>query len=245
MVTFGRKPSEGLERKGYEHRAEDGGTAIANTSLPEEVPVIVVPKQPMGLNRRPRRDGGFTLMEVLIVVAILGMMTLIATMAVSKALKRQRLEVAARQLQSFIEKAYIRTVDTHASVFVVLFPVASDGTRAVDLVEDTNGDLQLSDSDQVLETTLLTSDIVVWTNAWPLIPATFMGKNVTAIACDTMGRAMDPSVSPAQPLNGQFLALTHRDMAGSVPSLTPRIRYDLTMDRLWHCTMSQPTKFTY
>ena len=184
-------------------------------------------------------------MEMLIVVAILGMMTLIGTMAVSKALKRQRLEVAARQLQSFIEKAYIRTVDTHASVFVVLFPAASDGSRAVDLVGDTNGDLQLSDSDEILETTLLTNDIVVLTDAWPVIPATFKGKNVTAIACDTMGRAMDPSVSPAQPLSGQFLALTHRDMTGSVPSLTPRIRYDLTMDRLWHCTMSQPTKFTY
>jgi prepilin-type N-terminal cleavage/methylation domain-containing protein len=67
-----------------------------------------------------KEEKGFTLIEVLVVIAILGIIALIVTLNVSSAIKRQRLEAGASQLQSFIEGAAIYARERSSGVFVWL-----------------------------------------------------------------------------------------------------------------------------
>jgi prepilin-type N-terminal cleavage/methylation domain-containing protein len=90
-----------------------------------------------------KREEGFTLIEVLVVVAILGIIAVIATISVSNTLKKQRLEAAANQLQSFIESASVYARERSTGVFVWLHrdlsPAGEDGWWYGYLIADTNG----------------------------------------------------------------------------------------------------------
>lgn len=66
------------------------------------------------------KEKGFTLVELLVVILILSVIAIIATINVSTTLKKQRLEVAANQLQSFIESASVYAKERATGVFVWL-----------------------------------------------------------------------------------------------------------------------------
>lgn len=196
-----------------------------------------------------RGERGFTLLEMIIVAAILGMIALIATIAVSNAIKRQRLEVASRQLQSIMEKAYVLTAQRNAGVFMVLTPAYSDGSRRVMLRADTDGDGQISsaelapyDSSKYAvgdpnNDAIITSDLVVSSCNWPSV--TVGGSSMKVLLCDTQGRTLDPSVSPATQFSSALISLTRQDMTTSPPALTPRTRYDITLGALWHSKINE------
>lgn len=67
-----------------------------------------------------RGERGFTLIEMVIVVAIIGIIAVIATISVSQTLKKQRLEAAANQFQSFVESAAVFSRERSCGVFVWL-----------------------------------------------------------------------------------------------------------------------------
>lgn len=193
------------------------------------------------------RERGFTLLEMLIVVALVALITVIMIIAVSRAIKRQRLEVAARQLQSLIEKAYVLQAQNHTGVFVVLNATAGDGTRTVELRLDSfPPDNQLSAAELAAgiiasNQLVLSSDLVVSACNWPAL--TVGGKNVNVLLCDSVSRTMDPTVNPSTPIANATISLTHVDMTTAPPKLTPRVRYDIVQDRLWHATLSLPIRY--
>ena len=209
----------------------------------------------MGFNRRPRRDGGFSLIEILVVVAIMGMIAVIMTIAVSRTLKRQRLETAAHEVQSFVERAYVLTASQGTGVFLQLSdPPAADGSRTLTLYADTNGD-QMFDkaTDQVLETQVIPGDILVQTatTTWPH-PNNPAGLTYYLLYCDWQGRSNSasetytgaapiPSAWLPVPLTGPpltapvALSLTHKEMAAGV--LKPNLRYDILVNVLWRPTI--------
>ncbi len=189
----------------------------------------------------PPGESGFSLMELMIVVAILGLIAVIATMVVSQTIKRQRLAAAAGQLQAFMEKAYVLSIQDHSPVFVVLLPQASNGSRTVELVRDSNTDQALSAGDPVMDRLLLTNDILVSNVTWP--STTWGGNTVNVLLCDMMGRTMDPTVSPPKMASTPLISLTRFDMTGSNPSLSPAQRYDLSMDQLWHVSLAGPIQY--
>jgi hypothetical protein len=179
----------------------------------------------------------------------MGMLTVIATVSVSKVLKRQRLEVGANQIQGMIDKAYMLTGQHRTGVFLILTPTYSDGNRRLLLRADTNGDGQLSSSELAPfdasnsatgdpnNDLILTSDLVVTSCNWP-VPAG--GTAVQALLCDLSGRAMDASVSPpAQFTTGGLISLTHKDMMTTPPLLSPAIRYDIALGILWHAKLTK------
>jgi len=204
-------------------------------------------------------ERGFSLIEILVVVAILGMMALVAIVAVGKTSKRQRSESGARQLQAFIESAWMRVNrapsgvnSTPTGVFVVI-PVTNTGTRVALLVKDTNNNQQLNsypiDQLEVPDQLVLTSDVTVMpvgaahslTN-WPTM--TFKGQSCYVLLCDLRGRAVDATLTTPAPITTQMiLSVTHTDMITTPPKLTPRLRYDLRVDRLWHVGSGVPVKW--
>jgi prepilin-type N-terminal cleavage/methylation domain-containing protein len=192
----------------------------------------------VGVSSRERSsDSGFSLIEVLIVVAILGLIAVILTVAVSKALKRQRLETAARQLQSFIDNGYVNTTQQGQAVFLQIGPAAADGSRTATLTADTNGNgaLDASPTDTVLATQLIPGDIVLVTatTTFPSVSGTYI------LECDTMGRAINPTLTtPAQITAPATVSLTHKEM-GSGGNLRPNLRYDIQVSPLWSPIISK------
>lgn len=213
------------------------------------------------LNRRSeKRDAGhpaagFTLIEVLVVVAILGLISVIATIAVSHAIQRQRLGVAAQQLAGFIESAFAKAQTAGGGVILVGVP-NSDGSCTFSLYSDTNNNgVYDAGTDTLLSTQLLPDDTVVQgltlgsfsTFGSALWPSTGSGASkMLLLYCDSMGRTINPTSaaiatspqSPAGP-NAQILApmvlsLTHRFML--LGKLGPRARYDVQVYPIWHAT---------
>ncbi len=185
--------------------------------------------------RRSKRQAGFSLIELLVVLVILGMIAIILTIAVSKTLKRQRLRTGAQQLTGFIQKAYVLASQKSAGVFVRILPVKSDGTRDVQLVEDSNGDQSLEvGSDQVLSTEVITGDLVlanstVSSQSWPTV------GNDIVLFCNSDGLAVNPATG-TQITGTADITLTHIDMQNG--SLSPKIRYDIKVYPIWRPAMS-------
>lgn len=205
------------------------GAGIAR--MPAEVPMA--PRTP----RPPEGEWGFSLIEILVVVAIMGMLAVILTVATSKTLKRQRLESAAQQLKSFVDRAYVLTAQQGRPVFTEIGTVQANGTRIVRLVEDTNENGSLDNTDQELDRETITADLVlqnasVAANAWPTLPSGSL-----ALLCDTLGRAINP-LNGQQVTSGARVTLTHKEMTGS-GTLRPILTYTIEVTPLWRPTSTK------
>jgi prepilin-type N-terminal cleavage/methylation domain-containing protein len=197
---------------------------------------------------------GFSLIEVLIVVAILGLLAVIATVAVGKAIKRQRLGVAAQQLAGFIENGFVRAQSTGVGVILTGVPNA-DSSCTFRLYADTDNSGTFDDTaDTLLITQLVPGDTVIQglttgvsysTFGVNTLPFTGSGSSkVLQLYCDPMGRALNPTGAtlattphtPAGP-NVQIqapvtLSMTHAAMLSG--DLGPKMSYDLQVSPIWH-----------
>jgi prepilin-type N-terminal cleavage/methylation domain-containing protein len=202
---------------------------------------------------RLARTAGFTLVEVLVVVAILGMLSLILTLAASKTLKRQRLETAAHEVQSFLNRAYTTTTSTGRAVFIIVSAPATDGSRTMTLYDDTNNNgVYDSGTDVVMSTQLITNDLVMAnppsSSAYRSWPATSTADTFF-IECDNSGRAIDPpnsstnsSTTAGVPMTlPAVISLTHKEM-GTGGTLRPNIVFLLNVNLLWQPTTQKWVK---
>lgn len=185
---------------------------------------------------------GFSLIEMLVVLAILGMIALIMTVVISKAIKRERLHAAAQSLASFISGAMVLARTQRTSIFVTAQGNA-DGSCTFKLIADTNGNNQLDANDQVLSTQLVTNDIAVAglsvgsipgapTAAWPN-----NNNGTVELMCDSLGRTMDPTKNPpTQIQQDDYLSLTHQEMLAG--TLGPHLRYDISIAPIWNLNIT-------
>ncbi|HUK13894.1 MAG TPA: prepilin-type N-terminal cleavage/methylation domain-containing protein [Thermoanaerobaculaceae bacterium] len=165
---------------------------------------------------------GFTLLEALVVVAIIGIAAALAVVQVNKAWQRSRLESAAGDIQSFLQSAYTYMVNSRAPVFVVMtLSGSSPTTMAVWQNADGSGV-------QYGSTYTFPDFLSVTPSNWPNGTA----ASTKELECDGAGRTLDPSVSPpVMVVQPPTLAITHVDMVAG--SLRPNTVYTLTLAGLW------------
>ena len=74
------------------------------------------------------REAGFTLMEMMIVVAIIGILSALAFPSLSTLIPRNRTKTAARELSGYIQKAKLEAIKQNADCLVVFTEAAGSNT---------------------------------------------------------------------------------------------------------------------
>jgi prepilin-type N-terminal cleavage/methylation domain-containing protein len=174
-----------------------------------------------------RRNAGFTLIEALVVLAMVGIMAAMVTVPVNNYYQRSHLETTARDLRTFLDSAYSEANYQHANV-----------TLSVALDPNNDVILTLAPVTPGHQATLeLPSFVKIALNPGSALPATWtLPSAANILICDTNGRAIDP-VSAQQSRATQTFALTHVRMVDG--SLTPVIRYDVQIYPLWRVTVTK------
>ncbi|MEJ2421071.1 MAG: prepilin-type N-terminal cleavage/methylation domain-containing protein [Acidobacteriota bacterium] len=172
------------------------------------------------------RDRGFTLIEMLIVLAIVGMIAVIGTIVISKALKRQRLQAAAEDIRGILQRVYTQTTATNQPAFVRI----DINNRRIQIVGSTAGT-------PVLATYILPEDISLSTSSvsgvqcnWPVV------NGMPCLECSVRGLALNPTTG-AELSQVETLNVTHADMVQG--DLRPRKVYTISIYPIWHTQVSE------
>jgi prepilin-type N-terminal cleavage/methylation domain-containing protein len=197
--------------------------------------------------KRPQR--GFTLIEVLVTVVLIGMVAVLAVTQINNAWQKSRLDSEVGNVRAFLQSAYTYMVNHRAPVYV---RVQSQSGKPVTLSITQNADgtgtkfATMTMPDYI---TLSTSNTAPGqldaTTVWPAYPvtacpATNMATGGTGVLeCDATGAAVVIPASPVVPpctiptmvTQVQRLVVTHVRMVGG--SLRPKIVYTLQVTPLW------------
>jgi len=190
---------------------------------------------------------GFTLLEALVVVAIIGIAAALAVVQVNKAWQKSRLDGAAHDLQSFLQSAYTFMVNSRAAVFVVLTPGSGSTPTTFTITQNADGSGTLFGTYSLPDFVSLSTasaangaldSRTVFPCACPPGTCTLGSGTPGVLECDPIGRAMNSACSPPAMVTGaQTLVLTHVDMVTG--KLTPRIVYTIQIPPVWKAQLTQ------
>lgn len=193
--------------------------------------------------RRPAL--GYSLVEMLVIVAIAGMLAMLGFQGLASVFKRQNLASGSNDLRAFAQRVQIETQRRNTVSFLVVHPWAATGTL-VELIPDANNN-GLPD-DAALASYTLRPELALSTtsatgqsfNAQWTSPA----DGTHYLECDFQGRALLTAFS-ATPVTAQQISaaatvlLSHRDMIDG--SLTPLVFFTLTINPVWNATLTRNT----
>ncbi len=173
------------------------------------------------------RVRGFTLLEALVVVALLGIAAAIVGGILNTTYQRMRLETAVNDIDSLLESAYGAMVNTQAEVFIGLqkepwrLQVARDAALT-DVIEEYVVPAHVNFSTATLD--------AIQTN-WPAAST----NGPWRLRLDTMGRTTTVAGAPVTAV--QTLTVTHRDMVTG--RLKPPLRYEVRIYPLWRVDVAK------
>ena len=187
---------------------------------------------------RGRSERGFTLVELLIVLAILGLTLTIAGTEVMRAIKRNFLSSTVQGIQLLASRAQLEAQRRSGMVFLRIQEVGKGpaGTLPVELWADADGDGVFDKTkDLLLEQILLDpARISLSTAASNQIQSANWSNDDTTherlLACDTFGRTMNPATG-LQIAATATLSITHSDMVAN--RLQPRLNDQLRISPAW------------
>lgn len=182
-----------------------------------------------GLRMRWTMQRGITLVELLVVVALLGFLALLGTAQLTHIVQKNQLQSAAWDVTSFLQSVPDLVSKQQAPLFVRFLPPAGGAPSRLEISRDVAGgdvlrQLALPPEVAFSLTSLGNQDI-----SWPKAGAT----GVFTLRCDTFGRATNPDTGGQ--LNGEArLLLTHVNMVKG--TLTPKYGFVVGVAPVWNVT---------
>ena len=203
------------------------------------------------------RRRGFSLIELLIVIIILGLTFTLGLAGLNSVLKRQRLGSAAAELSTLAGRALTEMQNRNASTYLVFGKYVADVGTDVVVSIDGNGDgdgVDVDKNNDGLFNDANNDDRVLWRSRVPadvalsntaLATQTFntqwarpsSGSASAVLMCDFLGRAMIPGATPAMITGPATVQLSHREMITG--SLTPLVTYTVSIQPLFKSTVTR------
>ncbi len=181
-------------------------------------------------NRVRRPEGGFTLIEALIVLVILGLVTTIAVVQINSYWQRARLQTAAGDLRSFLQTVYTEAIAQHTQMAVTL--QTASGACV----------FQVAPPPLKVPATFTLPDVVDCTtlNPGPTAGGWPTSSGVPTLICAPTGITLIPAgatCAATETPGGQArevktLSITHARMVDG--SLTPNTRFDVQIFPIWN-----------
>lgn len=174
------------------------------------------------------------------VLAIMGLLVLIAVVPISSYWQRARLETTAGDVRNFLQSAYYEAINQHTQVLVQLQKDTVTGRWELQLFPP-------PPTPRTASGTLLLPDFVSFAynpastaGGWPVSSTNALIRGIT---CDPSGRTMVPAgfTGSGVEIAGQAvqevktLAVTHANMVDG--SLRPNIRDDIMLFPIWTVTV--------
>lgn len=174
------------------------------------------------------RARGFTLLEALVVVALLGIAATIVVGTLQSTYQKMRLETAVNDIDSLLESAYEHMVSTQAEVF---FGLVEGPPWRLRVTRDAGLSVVLNEY-VVPDYVNFSMGVVgaVDTN-WPAAAS----NGPWRLRLDTFGRTTTVTGAPVTAV--QTLTVTHRDVVTG--RLKPRLRYEVRIYPLWRVDVAK------
>jgi prepilin-type N-terminal cleavage/methylation domain-containing protein len=183
-----------------------------------------------------RQDAGVTLIESLVVLAILGLVIAVVVVPVNSYWQRSRLQSAAGDIRNFLQTAYTQSINQHTAITVSLQQDTATGVWTMQLSpEPPAGAIAVHTSYVLPNFVSLAYNPVATAGGWPTL------GSVRSLICDSMSRTLCPagydscdaaSAVPTPVSNVRTLSITHVSMADG--SLTPNTRFDIQVYPIWN-----------
>lgn len=173
-----------------------------------------------------RQHGGFTTVELLIIIAIIGFIALIVLEETSKAYRKWQLDSVANEMTSFLAAVPARCLDLHSPLFLIFQNAGGRTNFRLALCRNAAGTNVVASYD-IPNFIAFHGTLVDGLDCnWPVETSTTR----PTLRCDTNG--ITTNVTTGTMVNGpQTLVVTHRDM--TTGDLKPRIINTLRVSPLW------------
>jgi len=213
-----------------------------------------------------RKERGFSLLEMLIVVLILGLIATVATFEVSKTLKKQRVEAAGQDFKALLDSVYLLArngvfIDpadpavvskypfpgserNQVAIFAFVTDQDPDGERWVEIMPDVNNNLAPDDAlldeeanGHCREGMRITTDLSLSTADADGIEGNWpIANGQPTIMCDIQGQAVDPNTGSIMTAT-LTIPVTHEEMV--FDELRPKSSQVVTVTPLWQVTVTK------